>query len=111
MTPIHLLRISHPFQGEGDPLRTQGEGSHPFVGGRDESPKEGWGDRDESSKRGVSQVIRKGRVPREAPPITAKGRGWGANYVNVGTKCLPFYSPHEDFFKLLVFPKLIMLIL
>ena len=29
--------------------------SHPFqkgVGGRDESPEEGWGDRDESSKRG-----------------------------------------------------------
>ena len=62
MTPIHHPRMSHPFQGEGDPLRTHGEGayqsvtstkgggeprggstvmSHPFqegVGGRDESP-------------------------------------------------------------------------
>ena len=33
MTPIHHLRMSHPFQGEGDPLRTQGE-----RGDSDESP-------------------------------------------------------------------------
>ena len=26
MTPIHHPRMSHTFQGEGDPLRTQGEG-------------------------------------------------------------------------------------
>ena len=26
MTPINHPRMSHPFQGEGDPLRTQGEG-------------------------------------------------------------------------------------
>ena len=39
--------------------------SHPF--------QEGVGGCDESSKRGVSQ----GR--RGAPPITAKGRGWGSH--------------------------------
>ena len=33
MTPIHHPRMSHPFQGEGDPLRTEGEGD------RDESPQ------------------------------------------------------------------------
>ena len=54
--------MSHPFQGEGDPLQTQGEGAYQSVtstkergsqgvGGRDESPKEGLGVCDESSKR------------------------------------------------------------
>ena len=44
MTPIHHLRMSHPFQGEGDPLRTQGEGVYQSVactkgrGECDESP-------------------------------------------------------------------------
>ena len=87
MTPIHHPRISHLFQGEGDPLRTQGEGGPWWVtlskkgwGDRDESPKKGVGDRDESPKEGCGGpwwIIQKGRVPRGAPPITIKGRGWG----------------------------------
>ena len=31
MTSIHHPRMSHPFQGEGDPLRTQGEGAYQSV--------------------------------------------------------------------------------
>ena len=31
MTPIHHPRMSHPFQGEGDPLWTQGEGAYQSV--------------------------------------------------------------------------------
>ena len=44
MTPIHHSRMSHPFQGEGDTLRTQGEGAYQSVTStkgrenRDESP-------------------------------------------------------------------------
>ena len=59
--------------------------SHPFqegVGGRDESPKEVWKDRDGSPfpKRGGGTVMShpKGGTKEEgAPPITAKRRGWG----------------------------------
>ena len=114
MTPIHHPRMSHPFQGEGDPLRTQGEGSHPF--------QEGWGAVMSHPKRGGGTVMShpKGACPKSSERGVSQGRlhqsqprggVGGSNYVNVGTKCLPFYSPHEDFFKLLVFPKLILLIL
>ena len=87
MTPIHHPRMSHLFQGEGTPCGPKGRRD------RDESPfprrgrgtvlshpKKGWGDRDESPKEGwggLWWVIQKGRVPRGAPPITIKGRGWG----------------------------------
>ena len=73
--------------------------SHPFQegpGGRNESPKEGLGDRDESpfSKRGGGIVMSHpkggGQGRRGAPPIITKGRGWGADYVNVQAKCQPF---------------------
>ena len=74
MTLINHPRMSHPFQRGGPPVdprgggvpvcnKHQGEGEprrggrdeSPFprrVGSRDESPREGWGDRNESSKRG-----------------------------------------------------------
>ena len=62
MTPIHHLRMSHPFQGEVDPLRTQGEG------GRDESPfsRRGGGTVMSHPKRGGGIVIShpKGACPK-----------------------------------------------
>ena len=73
------------------PRRGGGSGmSHPFQGGvgvRDGSsfPRSGWGDHDESSNGGVSQGWGGGE------PITAKGRGWGADYVNVPVKYQPYY--------------------
>ena len=80
MTPIHHPRMSHPFQGEGDPPGPKGRRctsllqaprrggakgrgtvmSHPFqegVGGRDESPKEGWGAVMSHPKRGGGTVM------------------------------------------------------
>ena len=58
---------------------------------------QGEGDRYESHfprRVGGRDVIQKGRVRREergAPPITAKGRGWGADYSNVGARWVPYY--------------------
>ena len=80
--------MSYPFLGEGNPLRTHGEGLRRWAGinltlvGR-LLFKEGWG---QSFKGGVSQ----GR--RGAPPITVKGRGWGADYVNVYAKWVHYHS-------------------
>ena len=48
MTLIHHLRMSHPFQGEGDPLRTHGEGAYQSVTSTKERGSQGEGDRDES---------------------------------------------------------------
>ena len=75
MTPIHHPMMSNPFQGEGDHLRTQGEGgtvmSHPFqerVGDRDESPKEGWG---------TVMSHPKGVCPKGGSTNHNQGEGWG----------------------------------
>ena len=117
MTPIHHPRMSHPFQGEGDPLRTQGEGAYQSVTstlGRGNQGEGGpwWVTLSKKewepwwvTQRGVGGpwwvtlsmvggpwcVIQKGRVSREAPPIIIKGRGWEADYVNVAPKSIPYY--------------------
>ena len=43
MTLIHHQRMSHPFQGEGDPLRTQGEGAYQSVTSSKERGSQGEG--------------------------------------------------------------------
>ena len=86
MTPIH-----HPFQGERDPLRTQGEGVYQSVtstkergsqgeGGRDESPFPiRGGDRDESPfpKRGGGTEMShpKGACPKGGSTNHNQGEG------------------------------------
>ena len=88
--------MSYLFLGEGDPLRTHREGLrrwagiNPILVGRLLS-KDGWGDRDESFKRGVSQGRRGGFTNH------IQGEGWGADYVNEYAKCLHFYSNGRPF--------------
>ena len=89
--------MSHLFLGEGDPLRSQGEGEYQSVtgtkrrggsGGSGESSfsrgggGKGWGDREESSfpRRGWGTIMSHPKGPvsqggRGAPPIT-RGRGY-----------------------------------
>ena len=73
--------MSFPFLGEGDPLRTHGEGLRQWTGinpilvGRLLS-KERWGDRDESFKVGVSQG-RRGGIHQSQP----RGGGGGVGQI------------------------------
>ena len=75
---------SFPRRGEGTVM------SQLFQGGG--------GDRDESSKGGGQG--------RGTPPVTAKERGWGADYVNVQARWLHYYwwvrwySPPDTWFKM-----------
>ena len=43
MMLTHHPRMSHPFQGEGDPLRTQGEGAYQSVTSTKERGSQGDG--------------------------------------------------------------------
>ena len=77
--------MSYPSLREGTPCRLMGRGydvgpalTHHWL--EDSFPRRVGGPR---------WVIQRGRVPRNergAPPITTKGRGWGADYVNVYAK-------------------------
>ena len=94
---IYHSMMSYPFQGEGDPLRTQGEGTYQSV-----TCTKGWGSQGKGgpwwvtlSKKGWGTVLSHpfqegvwgrdespeggGQGKRRAPPITAK------------TKCVPYY--------------------
>ena len=48
MMPINHPSMSHPFQGEGDPLRTLGEGAYQSIKCTKGRGSQGEGDRDES---------------------------------------------------------------
>ena len=115
MTLIHHPRMSHPFQGEGNPLRphwegayqsvtstkergSQGEGgtviSHPFqegVVGRDESPNRGGG---------TMMSHLKGACPKGGPSNHNQEEGVGADYVNLPAKWVLYYF--NDIFTLKV---------
>ena len=82
-------------QGEGGPwwvtLSKKG-----WRGGRDESPKEGWGDRDETPfpKRGVGTVMSHSKGGCKAGGGLHQSQlrgGGGADYVNLQAKCLLYY--------------------
>ena len=122
MTPIHHLMISHPFQGEGDLMQTQGEGAYQSVtctkgrGNQVEGgpwwvtlSKKGWGgvwwvtqggvgDRDESPNKGVGGTVTshpKGACPKGGSTDHYQGGGVGADYVNVAPQSLLYYWTSE----------------
>ena len=87
--------MSYPFLGEGTPCGLMGRGYDSGL-----ALTQYWLD-DSFPRRGGGTVMSSSmgactKGGEGAPPITAKGRGWGAEDVNVWAKCLHFYSYCEQ---------------